>query len=210
MIPANVATQFVALNVSRESLERLETYVAALTGWQARINLVGPSTLKEIWSRHILDCAQLLPLIPAGTTAIADLGSGAGLPGLVLGIIRPYRMHLYESNGKKASFLREAARLTKADAVVHNVRLETIGSPTPAPAAQLITARALAPLPELLNHAQPFLSKGATGLFHKGQDVDTELTVASKSWRIDSRKHPSLTDSRAVILEVKEAIRVER
>jgi 16S rRNA (guanine527-N7)-methyltransferase len=207
MIPPDVAAQLAALNVSRESFERLETYVETLTAWQARINLVGPSTLKELWPRHILDCAQLLPFIPLGTKAIADLGSGAGLPGLVLGIVRPYRMHLYESNGKKAAFLREAARLTKVDAVIHNVRLESLSGTTDLPQVQVVTARALAPLAVLLNHARPFLSKGAIGLFHKGQDIDTELTVASKSWRIDSTRHASLTGTDSVILEVKEALR---
>jgi 16S rRNA (guanine527-N7)-methyltransferase len=207
MIPPDVAAQLAALNVSRESFERLETYVETLTAWQARINLVGPSTLKEIWPRHILDSAQLLPLIPPGTKAIADLGSGAGLPGLVLGIARPYRIHLYESNGKKAAFLREAARLTKVDAVIHTVRLETLPGTTDLPEVQVVTARALAPLTELLNYAQPFLSKCAVGLFHKGQDIDTELTVASKSWRIDTTRHASLTGTDSVILEVKEALR---
>jgi 16S rRNA (guanine527-N7)-methyltransferase len=207
MSPPEVAAQLAALGVSRESFTRLETYAGILAAWQQRINLVGPSALKELWPRHILDCAQLLPFIPEGTVAIADLGSGAGLPGLVLGILRPYRVHLYESNGKKAAFLREAARLTAVDAVIHNVRLESPSGASDLPEVQVVTARALAPLTELLGYAQPFLSKGAVGLFHKGQDIDTELTVASKSWRIESTCHASLTEADSVILEVKEALR---
>ena len=195
-------------NVSRESLARLEHYVALLVQWQRRINLIGPSTVDQVWKRHIVDALQLIPLIPPGTRIIADLGSGAGMPGLVLAIAIGVEVHLYESNGKKAAFLRESARQCGARAVVHQVRIETIGSDPNPPQADVVTARALAPLGRLLDQAWPFLKTGAVGLFHKGQDVDAELTEASKSWRIILERHPSLTDSKAVILVVKEASRV--
>ena len=195
------------LNVSRESLARLERYVALLLQWQRRINLIGPSTVGQIWQRHILDALQLVPLLPPDTRIIADLGSGAGIPGLVLAIATGLEVHLYESSGKKAAFLREAARQCGAKAVIHQVRIETIGSDPGRPKADVVTARALAPLGRLLDQAEPFLKAGALGLFHKGQDVDAELTEAAKYWRIITERHPSLTDSKAVILVVKEASR---
>ena len=204
-LPDDVLRRF---NVSRESLARLERYVALLLQWQRRINLIGPSTASQVWQRHILDALQLVPLIPTGTRVTADLGSGAGIPGLVLAIATSLEVHLYESNGKKAAFLREAAQQCGAKAVIHQVRIESIGSDPGRPQANVVTARALAPLGRLLDQAWPFLKTGALGLFHKGQDVDAELTEASKSWRIILERHPSLTDSKAVILVVKEASRV--
>lgn len=204
-LPEDVLRRF---NVSRESLARLERYVALLLQWQRRINLIGPSTVDQVWQRHILDALQLVPLLPPGTKTIADLGSGAGIPGLVLAIATGVEVHLYESNGKKAAFLREAARRCEAKAVIHQVRIETIGADPNHAKADVVTARALAPLSRLLDQAEPFLRDGALGLFHKGQDVDAELTEASKSWRIIAERHPSLTDSKAVILAVKEASRV--
>lgn len=196
-------------DVSRESAERLDLYVNLLLAWQARINLIGPSTRADVWSRHIADALQLLPLLPGDITRLADLGSGAGIPGLILAIARPLEVHLYESNLKKGAFLREAARQTGAKAHIHSARIEEAGRQESALLqVGAVTARALAPLPKLLDYAQPFLENGAIGYFHKGQDVDAELTDATKSWKIQIEKHPSLTDSRGVILVVKEAHRV--
>lgn len=195
-------------NVSRESLERLEAYVDILLAWQRRINLIGPSTVETVWSRHILDAMQLVPLVPAGTRSLAELGSGAGIPGLVICIAAELEGHLYESNAKKAAFLREAIRKTGAKATVHNIRLESLKGKIDLPEVQCVVARALAPLPLLLDYAEPFLSKGAIGLFHKGQDVELELTEATKYWTLNVSKHQSVCDSRGVILEVKEAKRV--
>ncbi|WP_119390523.1 16S rRNA (guanine(527)-N(7))-methyltransferase RsmG [Taklimakanibacter lacteus] len=197
-------------DVSRESAERLETYVSLLLTWQTRINLIGPSTRDDIWSRHIADALQLLPLLPQSAKVLADLGSGAGIPGLILAIARPLEAHLFESNLKKGAFLREAARQTGAEAQVHSQRIETAGALAARIKADVVTARALAPLPKLLDYAQPFLENGAIGYFHKGQDVDAELTDATKSWKMQVEKHPSMTDSRGVILVVKEAHRVPR
>ena len=195
--------------VSRESAAKLDLYVSLLLTWQARINLIGPSTQDDIWNRHIADALQLLPYLPEGLGRLADLGSGAGIPGLILAMVRPLEAHLFESNQKKGAFLREAARQTGARALIHSARIEEAATKE---AARLkvgaVTARALAPLPKLLDYAQPFLENGAKGYFHKGQDVDAELTDATKSWKIQVEKHPSLTDSRGVILVVKEAHRV--
>lgn len=195
-------------NVSRESRHKIETYVALLLSWQQKINLVGPTTVAAVWERHICDALQLLPLVPAGTTTIAELGSGAGLPGLVLAMASDLPVHLYESNGKKAAFLREAARQTRTRAEIHQVRLESLRSDPSLPVVQCVVARALAPLPLLLDYAEPFLSQGAVGLFHKGQDVDAELTEATNYWKIRYRKLASQCDSRGVILEIHEATRV--
>ena len=205
---ADIQSLLAPFGVSRESFERLRQYVELLLSWQQRINLIGPSTVDTIWERHILDSVQLLPLFSESPKTIAELGSGAGLPGLVVAIAGNYEAHLYESNGKKAAFLREAIRLTGARAHVHVVRLETLASIKVLPVVDFVVARALAPLPLLLDFAEPFLTKGARALFHKGQDVDIELTAATKYWKLNFSKHTSICDSRGVILEIKEANRV--
>ena len=207
-IPSEVAAWLDRLSVSRESRPRLELYVDLLLSWQSRINLIGPATVQAVWERHILDSLQLLPLLPKNTTRIAELGSGAGIPGLVIAIAAGLEAHLYESNGKKAAFLREAARQTGTRAHVHLVRLETLKADPSLPKVDCVVARALAPLPLLLDYAEPFMSRGAVGLFHKGQDVDAELTEATKYWKMNVTKHASLFDSRGVILEIHEATRV--
>jgi 16S rRNA (guanine527-N7)-methyltransferase len=195
------------LNVSRESWQRITAFVGLLLTWQQRINLISPASVPDVWQRHVLDSLQVLALLPDGTKVCADLGSGSGFPALPLAIASGAEFHLYESNGKKAAFLREAMRVCGARGTVHLMRLEDVPK-TPLPAVDAVTARALAPLQVLLGWAEPFLKAGARGFFHKGQDLDAELTQASKSWRIQSRTHQSLTDSRAVILEVEEAARV--
>ena len=199
---------FERFHVSRESREKIEAYVTLLLAWQKRINLIGPATIDSVWERHICDSLQLLPLLPPGTRAIAELGSGAGIPGLVVAMASDLDAQLYESNGKKAAFLREAARQTGTRAKVHNVRLESLKTEAVTPRVDCVLARALAPLPLLLDYAEPFLSRGAIGLFHKGQDVDAELTEATKYWRMSVTKHASQCDSRGVILEIREASRV--
>ena len=198
------------LGVSRESVARLEILVAVTQTWQSRINLIAPSTLPDIWTRHILDSAQLLPLIHKNTLAIADLGSGGGFPSLVLAAIQPAPVHMFESNAKKSAFLAEALRQMGVEGFVHTQRLEQRKPLKDLPQIQLVTARAFAPLSGLLGYAEPFFARGATGLFHKGQDVDTELTESAKSWNITAQKHSSLTDSQAVILEVKEIAHVDK
>jgi len=204
-MPDALATRY---NVSRESRQKLELYVDLLSLWQQRINLIGPSTVPDIWTRHIADALQVIPLLPDNGAAFADLGSGAGIPGLILAIATGRKARLYESNGKKVAFLREAIRRTGAPAEVQQMRVETI-DPQAAQIPGIVTARAFAPLNMLLSLAEPMLSNGATGLFHKGQDVDAELTEATKYWRLHFVKHPSVVDSKGVILEVKEAQRVE-
>jgi len=173
-------------------------------------NLVAPSTLDQIWTRHVFDSAQLLPYL-GEARVIADFGSGAGFPGLVLAILLAEQaevtVHLVESNGRKASFLREAARITAAPAVVHPQRVEAFVA-APPPGVALITARALAPLSQLLALGEGLLKTGTRALFLKGQDVEQELTEATKSWRITCDLIPSLTDPTGRIVRVASAERL--
>jgi 16S rRNA (guanine527-N7)-methyltransferase len=187
------------LDVSRETLDRLDAYVALLVSWNRRINLVGASTLGDPWRRHILDSAQLWPLLPARTRVLVDLGSGAGLPGLVLAILGVPEVHLVESDQRKAAFLREAVRITGASAKIHAVRADKL----PRLAADAVTARALADLPDLLDMAEPFLAAHSICAFLKGRGAAEELTLAAKSWKMRSRLVPSLSDpgGKVVILE---------
>lgn len=195
------------LGVSRESLERIEAFLGLLFDWQRKTNLVSPASLPAVWTRHVIDSLQLLPHLNGPPGAIADLGSGGGFPGVILAIASGRSVDLYESNQKKAAFLSEALRVSRATGSVRVGRLEAA-----APAARgqyaYVTARALAPLPELLSYVAPFIASGATGLFLKGKDIDLELTESAKSWRIKMDKHKSLTDSEAVLLAVKEISRV--
>lgn len=198
------------LGVSRETAERLDTYVELLNHWQTIKNLVGPSTLEHVWSRHILDSAQLVPFVGVARS-IADLGSGAGFPGLVLAILLAHRsevvVHLVESNSRKAAFLREAAARTGIRARVHAKRIEAFVADPPGP-VDLVTARALASLPDLLSLSEGLLKTGARALFLKGQDVEAELTMTTKSWRIDVELIPSVTDPRGRIVRLESAERL--
>jgi 16S rRNA (guanine527-N7)-methyltransferase len=191
--------------VSRETIDRLDRFVELLLAWQQRINLIAPSTVPQLWTRHIADSLQLLVLAPQARTWV-DLGSGAGFPGLVIACAladaAAARVHLVESNGKKAAFLREAARTLGVPADIHAVRIEDFVERS-APAVDVVTARALAPLPKLLAAAYPLLKTAPLGLFPKGQDVGLELTAAARCWSIEAALVPSRTDPRGRIVCVK-------
>jgi 16S rRNA (guanine527-N7)-methyltransferase len=207
-IPTTEELQTISnLGVSRESLNRIEAFLRLLFDWQRKINLVSPTTLPKVWTRHVIDSLQLLPHLNAPPGAIADLGSGGGFPGIILAIGSGRPVDLYESNQKKAAFLSEALRVSRATGSVRLGRLEDVAAPVKGQYAY-VTARALAPLPELLGYAAPFIASGATGLFLKGKDADLELTESAKSWRIKMDRQQSLTDSEAVLLAVKEISRV--
>lgn len=191
--------------VSRETLARFDAYAALLERWQARINLVGPSTLADLWTRHFLDSAQLLPLLPPGTRTLVDLGSGAGFPGLVLAILGVPEVHLIESDGRKAAFLAEAARATGTQARIHARRIADV----PAFPADVVTARALAPLVELVPMARRFLAPGGVMLFAKGQSAEQELTALEPqptlAPRVTVERFASRTDQAAIIFRMREA-----
>lgn len=197
--------EFVKLtNVSRETLARLTEYADILRHWQKSVNLVGEVTLTDLWRRHMLDSAQLIPHMPENTREIVDLGSGAGFPGLVLAIMLDRPVHLVEATGKKAAFLREAARITGAPATVHNCRIEAL-EPWP---VDLITARALAPMEKLLSYAAPFLAQNNARppvcLFLKGARAEQELTEARKSWKMTVDRFPSITAPEGSVLRLQD------
>jgi 16S rRNA (guanine527-N7)-methyltransferase len=195
--------------VSRETEKRLDRFIDLLGQWQTKTNLVAPSTLPHLWTRHVADSLQLVDLNPMATGWI-DLGSGGGFPGVVLACAlaeqRGAVVHLVERNAKKAAFLREAIRVTSSPGVVH---LSEIGDivDTVEDRIDCITARALAPLDLLLGLAEPLVRKGAKALFLKGQDVDAELTEATKYWNIRPLLHPSRTGGGGWIVELD---RIER
>ena len=187
--------------VSRETLARLKAYADILTDWNARHNLVAKSTLPDLWHRHFWDSAQLMPLIPASAKTLADLGSGAGFPGLVLAAMRPdLAVTLHEATTKKCAFLQAAADRMDVAVTIRNARLEDLSRQ----AFDVVTARALAPLPQLLTYAQNFVGLNGVCLFLKGQNVGSELTEAHKYWNIKASQVPSQTDPTAAIVVVRE------
>jgi 16S rRNA (guanine527-N7)-methyltransferase len=197
------APDAVLAGVSRETRERLNTYADLLRKWQRSINLVGPRTLDDLWNRHFTDSAQLLPLIPPNARVLVDFGSGAGFPGLVLAILGVAEVHLIESDQRKSTFLREVARATGTPVTVHAKRIEQV---TPFP-ADVVSARALAPLADLLGFAAPFLGPDSLCLFPKGQMAEDELTAASKIWNMNVDRIQSVTDPSATILRISQVSR---
>ena len=192
--------------VSRETLDRLKIYADLLQTWNQKINLVSKTTIPDLWQRHIRDSAQLFPLLPSGAKTLLDLGSGAGFPGLVLAIMGVPNVHLAESDQRKCAFLREAARVAGAAVTIHARRIEDI-APFP---VDVITARALAPVAELLDLASPFIGENTKLIFLKGQNVEVELTEAHKRWRISARQIASLTDSAGTVVCMDEVRRVDQ
>ena len=190
--------------VSRETELRLDRYLDLLREWQAKTNLVAPSTLPHLWTRHVADSLQLLALAPAVRIWV-DLGSGGGFPGVVLACALAETpgaaVHLVERNAKKAAFLREALRITSAPGIVHLGAIEDIVDRIAGP-IDCVTARALAPLHQLIGFAEPLVKKGAKALFLKGQDVEAELTEATKYWNIKPNLHASLTGGQGWIVEL--------
>jgi 16S rRNA (guanine527-N7)-methyltransferase len=191
-----------ATGVSRETRDRLSHYAELLLRWNHAINLVANGSLRDLWNRHFLDSAQLLPQLPGqgvDSGDLVDFGSGAGFPGLVLAIMGADHVHLIERDGRKCAFLREVAYKTAAPVTVHSMDIAKI-KPWPVKA---VTARAFAPLSTLLPLAAPFIEQGALGLFLKGKALDDELTQASKEWRITADRVPSASDPAGCILRVR-------
>jgi 16S rRNA (guanine527-N7)-methyltransferase len=200
MTPQDFASHY---NVSRETLDRLEIFAACLTRWNARINLMSPKSLPHLWQRHIADSAQLWALAPPNPAHWADLGSGAGLPGLVIAALAAEatpdcNVTLVESDTRKAAFLATAAREMGLSVTIHAKRIDAI----PRCVCSVISARALAPLPALLAHADRLALPGVVLLLPKGARVDSELTDAAASWHIEHEKIPSQTDPEGVILRI--------
>lgn len=184
------------------SLARLETYAALLAKWQKAINLVAPKTLPDLWERHFLDSAQLLPLAPPGAKRWLDLGSGGGFPGLVIAALGFPDMQLVESDQRKSAFLIEAARAMGLNVKVHTARIEAL-DPGQVGAIDVISARALAPLSELLSLAARYAGPGTVLLFPKGRQAQDELTGLERYWTMKKLELlPSATDPEARILRI--------
>jgi 16S rRNA (guanine527-N7)-methyltransferase len=194
-----------AFSVSHETAEKLQLYANLLAQWQKAVNLIAPAALPQIWQRHFADSAQLLALAPAAKIWV-DLGSGGGFPALVIAIMLANQkeccVHLIESNARKCAFLAEVARRTGAAARVHNARIADAASSGKVPAADAVTARALAPLDALLELALPFFGTASTGLFLKGREAGVEIADARKRWVFDLKIHPSISDAQGQVLEI--------
>lgn len=190
-------------DVSRETFAKLEIYAALLEKWQNSINLVSKSTLPDLWQRHFLDSAQIYPLVKDAEGALADIGSGAGFPGLVLSVLGKADVHLVESDRRKTVFLREAARACDVNATVHACRIED----TPVKEAAIVTARALAPLPQLLDYAAPLLAEDGRCIFLKGRTAAEEITTAREKWNFFLEKQSSIADEQGAVLMLKEISR---
>jgi len=196
----DAATFAAQIGATAAQLADLEQLRLMLTDWNARMNLVSAASLPEFWPRHAFDSAQLRQIVPAARTWV-DIGAGAGFPGLVLAILlkgEPHaRVHLVESVAKRCRFLEAVAEALRLPAKVHNARAESLSLK-----ADVVTARAVAPLGRLLSFAQPFMARGAIGLFPKGRGAETEIEDARAAWRFTCEIMTSLSDPNGRILKV--------
>lgn len=196
----HVFEQLTKRNVSRETFAVLQQFVVLLEKWNKSINLIGKSTVDTIWQRHIIDSAQLLDHIPNDKKlVITDLGSGAGFPGIILAILSNHEIHLVESDKRKAAFLQQASLSIPNKIVIYNERIETL-SPWK---SDIITSRALAPLPKLIELAYPFYTQTSSCLFLKGVHVEEELSLAKESWDMDVVLYPSATAESSAIVSLR-------
>jgi 16S rRNA (guanine527-N7)-methyltransferase len=198
-----------AANVSRETEERLKGFVALLETWSSRHNLVSRRSLDQVWRRHVWDSAQLLDFVPLSAGSLVDLGSGAGFPGLILALLLRdrcnFRTVLFEATRKKAEFLDAAADLLGVIVEIRNERIEA----APLEPFDVVTARACAPLPRLLEYASRFQGANTINLFLKGLSVGGELDEAHKIWNTRVQERPSRSDPSGVILLV-QGLRLRR
>jgi 16S rRNA (guanine527-N7)-methyltransferase len=191
------------VGVSHETLARLEAYAELLMRWSARVNLVGRNTIADLWRRHFLDSAQLRGSIPTSARSLVDIGSGAGFPGLVLAVLGVPAVELVEADERKCAFLREAARVAEAPVVLRQARAESL----PPEPRDVVTARACAPLPALLELAERFIGPETRCLFLKGERAEEEIAEARVGWRMRVTTRPSLADPRGVVLCLDEVAR---
>lgn len=190
---------WASLNVPRGTFDRLQRYESLLKEWNERFNLVAGSTLPQIWTRHFLDSAQLYPqILQKKAQKLVDLGSGAGFPGLVLAILGVPEVHLIEGIGKKAGFLEAVSKELGLNVTVHQARIESVQGLK----ADVITARALTALPDLLSLAKPFMKKETLALFLKGEKAEAELTEAAKYWTFTAERKRSLSDPSGTVLAI--------
>ena len=191
------------VNVSRETIEKLETYANLLSRWQSKINLISTNSLQQAWRRHFLDSAQIYLMSPKKVASAIDVGTGAGFPGLVLSIMGMKNVQLVEQNKKKCAFLYEVIRETEATAIVHPCKIENL----PVKDYDVVLARAFMPLDGLLKVVSPFFGKNTLGIFPKGSRVNQELTAASKNWKMKTVIKQSITSPDGKIVLVKDLVR---
>lgn len=208
-VPHIDEAEFVRLSgASPAQIEALRTYHDLLTDWNQRMNLVGPATLPDFWGRHAWDSAQLISLAPDAVTW-ADLGAGAGLPGIVLAILgkgrEGFEVHLVESMAKRCRFLEAVVEALDLPAVIHNDRAENLSRDV-----DIVTARACAPMTRLLGYAKPWLTGANQALFLKGQDVAAEIEAARDAWRFEAELLPSTSDPRGRIVRLRNKIHARR
>lgn len=184
--------------VSRETLHKLEIYVALLLKWQSKINLISNTTISDVWNRHVLDAIQLLNFYDHKSTTLLDIGTGAGIPGLLLAIAGNKKTFLVESDTRKCVFLKEAARVTNCDVEIHNSRIENLKFQD----IDVITSRACANIHQLLTYASNFLSNNTVCLFPKGENYTKEVEEAQKTWHFSYDVFPSLSDSSGNIIKI--------
>ena len=189
----------LATGVSRETLEKLQLYRSLILTWQRRFNLIGKSTEDDIWQRHFLDSAQLMKLCRPGSLRLVDFGSGAGFPGMVLALMGQTGVELVESSQKKCVFLEEVSMSTRTPVIVSRVRFEEVRHPDP---ADVVTARAVAPLQKLLNDVARWVKPDGVALLHRGSTVDVEILEAARYWDFKVVRHPSITNPSGAILEI--------
>ncbi len=190
-------------NVSRETFEKLEEFAELLKKWNAKINLVSPATIPVLWDRHIIDSAQLMPIVPAGTSKLVDIGTGGGFPGLVLAILasdshEAMKTTMIESDARKCAFLQTAVSQFGLNADVMTNRIERVAPQQ----ADVLTSRALAPGPLLMSFAHRHLAKGGKALLLKGANAQKEIDESLASWAFDLKKKASETSAEAVVLEI--------
>ena len=195
------STPSVLQNVSRETMVRLKIYQELLEMWQKKVNLISSATQEVVWERHFEDSLQLLSYLPQKEASLIDLGSGAGFPGLVLALARPetLKVTLIESDFKKALFLENVSRETKCEVTILRTRIESLREKIK---GDIITSRGLAPLPQLLRYAHPFVKKDSICLFLKGKNVHKEIQDSQKMWEFKLEIFPSITDSEGKILKI--------
>lgn len=194
-----------ATGVSRETLERLEVYSSILIEWQRRFNLIGPGTVDAIWHRHFLDSAQLNKLCGPGSSRLVDLGSGAGFPGMVLALMGIGGVELIESNGKKCLFLEQVSMSTNTRVKITKVRFDEVSRPN---RADVVTARAVAPLARLLRDVIRWVKPEGVALLHRGSRFESELAEAARFWEFQVVRHQSITNPAGAILEISRIRRV--
>jgi len=189
--------QWNALNVSRETLDKLSIYADLLVKWQKKINLVSNKTIDDLWTRHFLDSAQVYSYLPQETKTLVDIGCGAGFPGMVLAIMGVPDVHLVDSDSRKMAFVREVARATQTPVTIHNCRIEKMPETE---FADVVTSRALASLDQLLGFAAPLRKEGGRCIFLKGRKASEEITEAQAKWAFEYQSQVSLSDPEGQLL----------